>query len=88
MMSTLRMPRWNDVLVEIHKSQEKHRYCEKLNRNIKVSRSHIREIVKLLALNNLIEIIPTNKIKKLELTKKGQKVTIAIQTIKSELKQP
>jgi len=87
MISLLKIPRWNDVLTEIHKTQEKYRYCEKLNKGVKCSRTHIREIVKLLAENKLVEIIPTKKIKKIALTEKGHKVTIAILTIKSELKQ-
>ena len=82
------MPRWNDVLVEIHRSQERNRYCEKLNRSVKGSRSHIREIVKLLARYNLIEIRAAKKIKKLALTEKGEKVTLSILQIKSELRKP
>ena len=88
MTPSLRMPRWGDVLVEIYKSEERYRYCEKLNRGVKGSRSHIREIVKLLEECNLIEIIPTKKIRKLALTEKGHKVTLAILTIRSELRQP
>ena len=64
----LTIPKWNDVLVELNKSPESQRYSEKLNKKVKTSRSHIREIVKLLALHKLILIIPTNKIKKLKLT--------------------
>lgn len=86
MISLIKLPRWGDVLMEIHKSQERYRYCEKLQKCVKCSRSHIREIVKLLANNNLIEIIPARKIKRIALTRKGQKIAIAILTIKSELR--
>lgn len=80
------MPRWSDVLVEIYKKEEIHRYCEKLNRGVKGSLSHLREIVKLLEKYDLIEITPTRKIKRINLTERGKKVSISIINIQSELR--
>jgi len=75
------------VLVEIHKNKENNRYCEKLNRRIRGSRSYIRETVKLLAKNSLIDIKPLKKIKLLKLTDKGKKITDSIIQIRTELGQ-
>ena len=86
MISMIKLPRWGDVLLEISKTKERYRYCERIQKVVKCSRSHIREIVKTLEKSNLIEITPTTKIKRIELTEKGQKISIAIQTIKSELR--
>ncbi len=80
------MPRWSDVLVEIYKRAEFHRYCEKLNRGVKGSLSHLREIVKLLEKHDLIEIVPTRKIKRINLTERGKRVSISILNIKSEIR--
>lgn len=85
MILSLSMPRWSDVLVEISKRAEIHRYCEKLNKGVKGSLSHLREIVKLLEKYDLIEIAPTRKIKKIMLTERGKRVSISILNIKSEL---
>jgi len=85
MPKLLNFPRWNDILVEIKKNNEKNRYCERLNRKIKGSRSYIREVVKKLVKNNLIKIKPTRKIKWLELTDKGSRVTESIIQMRSEL---
>jgi predicted transcriptional regulator len=85
MLSGLRVPRWNDVLLEIHKSQERYRYCEKLFRRIDGSKTQIREIVKQLERSNLITINHLSKIKKLNLTEKGRKIALSIMTIKLEL---
>jgi len=85
MLSGLRVPRWNDVLLEIHKSQERYRYCEKIIRRIKGSKTQVREIVKQLEISKLIEIAPGKKVKKLSVTEKGRKIAIAIMEIKAEL---
>ena len=79
------MPRWHDVLLAIHKSRERNRYCEKLNRIIKGSRSHLRELVKLLARLRLIEIHPTRKIKLLALTEKGKKTVASIMQMRTQI---
>lgn len=86
MTGPLRLPRWNDVLLEIYKSQERDSYCEKLNRAVKGSRTHLREIVKSLAKSELVEILPDKKIKKLALTEKGRRVSLCIQQMKSDLR--
>ena len=88
MICSLKMPRWNDVLLAIYKSREDCRYCEKLNRTVRASRTHIREIVKVLARHRLIEIIHTKKVKRLELTEKGRKIAAYILQIRSELNRP
>ena len=79
-------PRWQDVLLAISKSSEDHRYCERLVRVVKGSRSYLREVVRQLALYRLIEIQPTTKIKRLCLTDKGRKVIQSIQDMQTQLR--
>ena len=85
MIPLLRLPRWNDVLLEIYKSGERNPYCEKLNRSLKASLTHIRDIVKSLAEHSLVEVKPNHKIKRLALTKRGKRVAVWIFQIKAEL---
>jgi len=86
MTCSLYLPRWNDVLVEIYSSANGNRYCQKLNRGVKGSLTHLREVVRLLEKYELIEIVPTKKIKQINLTEKGKRVCINIMNLKSELK--
>jgi len=83
----LKLPRWNEVLVKILRNRNKVCYCERLNRSIQGSRTYLREIIRILANNNLIEIRPTKKIKKLFLTDKGKRVAIHISNLRTELKE-
>lgn len=85
MMYILRIPRWNDVLVELHRAQDRHSYCERLNRRIKASLTHVREIVKMLVRHRLVKVQPMKKIKHLALTDKGKRVAGSIIHIKTEL---
>ena len=85
MICNLRIPRWHDVLLEIYKNTEKMSYCEKLNRRIKASLTHLREIVKLLAKHKLIKIVPSKKINLLAITEKGKRVASSILHLKTEL---
>lgn len=86
MIASLYLPRWNDVLVEISRTPNQYRYCQKLNRGIKASSNHIRAIVKLLEQNRLVEIIPSPKIKRIRLTEKGDRVTLYFLKIRTELR--
>ena len=85
MIQSLRLPRWNDVLFELYKDQQRHNYCEKLNRRVKTSRSHIQAIVKLLEKNGLVTITPGKKLKRLNLTQRGMDVAMAIHQLRVEL---
>jgi predicted transcriptional regulator len=85
MPHTIRLPKWSDILIEIYRSQENRRYCEKLNRRIRGSMTHLREVVKWLAQNQLITITPTTKVKQLALTEKGVKVAEYIINMKLEM---
>jgi len=85
MIKQLSLPKWSDVLLGIYKAPEQRRYCQKLSPNIKSTINHIRQIVKGLAKANLIRIIPTKKIKKIELTKRGEQVASALLNIKSAI---
>lgn len=85
MPHTIRLPKWSDILIEIYKSQENRRYCQKLNRRIQGSMTHLREVVRWLAQNQLITITPTTKVKQLALTEKGLKVAEYIINMKLEL---
>ena len=88
MIYSLRLPRWNDVLLAIYRCRDNSRYCEKLNRKVKASRTHLREIVKLLARQRLIRIVPGTKVKLLQLTSKGRRIAACILEIRSELSRP
>jgi len=81
----LNLPKWGDVLVEIYKAREHNRYCQRINREVKASINHLRAIVKMLEGAKLIEIVPTKKIKRINLTEKGESVATSIMKIKSEL---
>ena len=85
MTCSLRLMRWTDVLLAIHRSREHQCYCERLCRIIRCSKTHIRVMVKTLVENELVEIIPIKNIKKLSLTEKGEQVTKALFVLKSEL---
>lgn len=85
MIHKLRLPRWNDVLLEIYKSQHRHSYCERLNRRVRTSRSHIQAIVKLLEQNGLVERESGKKLKRLTLTDRGKEIALAIQQLRLEL---
>ena len=73
------------MLLEIHRSPEGKRYCEKLTRQVKGSRTHLRDVVKMLEQHKLIRIEPTSKMKMLSLTEKGKKVALNLLEIRSEL---
>jgi Mn-dependent DtxR family transcriptional regulator len=88
MSSELSIPLWNEVLVELSRTNEKDRYCERLNRRMKASRSHMAAIVKRLQENGLIAAIAAKKIKKLVLTEKGTKVARSLQEAQWHLKTP
>lgn len=85
MVNKLRMPRWNDVLLAIYKSQDSGRYCQRLNRRVKGSLTHLRDIVQALARQKLIEVYNQKKIKRIRLTEKGQRVAVHILKIKCVL---
>ena len=85
MLSRLRVPRWNDVLLAIHQTPEKHRYTQKIITKTKASSTQVGEIIKQLEKYNLIEINPGLKIKKINLTEKGKKIALAVMSIKLEL---
>lgn len=85
MRNCLTLPRWNEILIEIYKTQDRNNYCQKLNRKIRGSLTHLRDMVRLLAKHNFIEINSGNKIKRLILTEKGKIITSALLVIKAEL---
>ena len=86
MTCSLYLPRWNDVLVEIFNEVNGNRYCQKLNRRVKGSLTHLRGVVRLLEKFGLVKIVPTKKIKQIILTEKGRRACINIMNLKSELK--
>jgi len=83
---TLKLPRWSDVIIEIHKTRDTHRYCQRINRNVKTSINHLRYTVELLEKAQLVTIIPTNRIKRINLTEKGKSVAVSLLKLKSELR--
>jgi len=86
MSSSLYLPVWIDVLVQLYKAPDYKRYCQRMNRDVKTSMTHLRAVVRRLAEKNLVEIVPTKKIKRIIMTDKGKRIAVAVQNIKSELK--
>lgn len=86
MIQELRFPRWNDILVEIYRSQDRGNYCQKLNRRIRGSLTHVRETVRILADEGMVEITSNEKAKKILLTERGRKVAESIMALRSEMK--
>lgn len=85
MIKHLRLPKWNEIILEIYRNRRGFSYSQKLNRRVKGSIGYFGYMVKALASKNLVRIIPTKNIKRLELTDKGKKVASAISDIKSEI---
>lgn len=85
MIRFIRLPRWQAVIIAIFRSRERDRYAERLYRQINTSRSHVREIVKKLANECLIEISSARKMKLLTLTKKGERIAVSLLDLKAEL---
>jgi len=86
MRKLIYIPKWMIVLVEIHQARGKRCYCQKLNREVKISINHLRSIVKYLEIKQLIEIVASKKIKDLHITEKGKRVAVAALNMKLELK--
>lgn len=74
------------MLVEIHKQHSRICYSEKLNRSIKGSLTYLREVIKALEDQKLIEIVPESRIKRLVLTDSGLTVSDSVQQIWERLK--
>ena len=85
MTSTIHLQRWHDILLAISKGRERYRYAERLYKKLGCSRTYFREVISQLLAEDLIEIIPEKKIKRLVLTDKGRRVTQSLQTLNSEL---
>ena len=85
MIQNLRLPRWNDILVEIHRNQQRENYCKNLIRRVRGSLTHISDTVAILAERGLVEIDGSQKIKRIVLTEKGKKVAESIMIIRSEM---
>jgi len=79
MTTSCTLPLWAHVLVAIHNSPEKVRYCEKLNRKVQASRSHIRTIVGLLKERGMITIANAGKTRRISLTESGTKLALSLQ---------
>ena len=78
-------PRWQDVLLAIPRLSENQRYCEKLNRLVKGSRTHLRKVVQHLVELGLLREERAGRVKKLSLTDRGQRIALALSELKSEL---
>lgn len=86
MSSSLYLPIWIEVLVELYKAPDYKRYCQRMNQEVKTSMTHLRAVVKRLSEKRLIEIVPTKKINRIIVTEKGKRIAVAVQNIKSELR--
>jgi predicted transcriptional regulator len=86
MEGPLIIPKWFIVLKAIKKAPDDKRYCQKLNREVKLSFNHLRTIIRALERKHLIIIIPKKKIKKISLTEKGRQIASNIINILAEVK--
>ncbi|MCH9031190.1 MAG: hypothetical protein IIB00_02885 [candidate division Zixibacteria bacterium] len=84
MKRKLSIPRWQFVLLAIHQSPRSQRYCERLNRIVKGSRSYIRSIVDKLAKSDLVTILPSGRTKTIDLTDKGRRAAESVLKLRSE----
>lgn len=87
MPEDLRLPKWNDILIAIYKSQQRKPYAQKLNREIRGSLTHLRGVIKSLADFQLIEIYNGKKTKHLMLTEKGRQVAEKLLSVRDYLRQ-
>lgn len=85
MSSSLYLPIWIEVLVQLYKAPDYKRYCQRMNQEVKTSMTHLRAVVKRLSEKRLIEIVPTKKINRIIVTEKGKRIAVAVQAIKAEL---
>ena len=85
MKQLLYFPKWLEILVKINNAPPNKRYSQKLVRELKMSINHLRAILKKLEQEEIIEIMPSKKIKWIVLTNKGKELSQAIQSIKSSL---
>lgn len=86
MAEDLRLPKWNEILIAIYKAQQRKPYAQKLNREIKGSLTHLREVVKALADFQLIEIYEGKKAKQIVLTEKGRQVAEKLISVREYLR--
>lgn len=82
MTNNLRIPRWIDILLAIHKSPEQRSYCERLNRSVRCSLTYFRNTVALMAKHDLLEILDGRKIKILRLTERGHQLASSVLALK------
>ena len=81
----LKDPLWQQLIIQIYKRRPKQRYLSRIHRNLKGSLTHLRVILQRLQERGLILINRKQNRKMLELTQKGEKVAIALLTLKSEI---
>lgn len=71
-MKRLDLHKWTQVLVVLYNVPDKDRYCERLIREVHVSMSHLRQIIKHLEKEKLIFRKDGNRTKYIELTREGE----------------
>ena len=81
-----RFLQWKEVLVAIKELPEKKRYCQRICREVKLAKSHVRNIIPWLEYQGLIRIKSEKKIKYIRLTRKGELVIIDILKLKKDMK--
>ncbi len=82
---TLKEPLWQQLLLQIYKHSPKQRYISRVHRKIGGSLNHLRFITQMLHETGLIQITPKKKRKYLVITPKGERVVVALMTLKSEI---
>jgi predicted transcriptional regulator len=81
-----RFLQWKEVLIAIKGLPEKKRYCQKICREVKLAKSHVRNIIPWLEYQGLIRISGAGKIKYIKLTRKGELVILDILKLKKDMK--
>ncbi len=80
-----RPPRWQVILLAVHRSPPHARYAERLIRQVKGSRTHLRAVIQRLITLELLQILPRGRVKELALTPKGVKVVATLHDLREHL---
>lgn len=73
-MARLFLPRWAEVLLVLSQVEPKDRYYQRLLRHTKVASSYVREVLRVLEDEGLVEVKPSGRIHRLVLTAKGNQL--------------
>jgi Mn-dependent DtxR family transcriptional regulator len=86
MSKTLRIPRWQRMLIEIFKASTHNRYGSYLIRVLGGSRTHIRYLLSKLERQGLVLLMRLQNRKTISLTDRGEKIAKAVMELQMSFK--